>query len=114
MVCFGGEGEWTRTRVKHGGVSGRSGLSMESSWRGADAPHFEPIRVASFHRVDKIMRQLRRMCNNSPGYLDSPKLTKFIAAIHYIAMANSAFSTSSDQLWPLSTSINFIPFDLIN
>jgi len=39
---------------------------------GDDVPKLEPIRVLSFHRVDKIIRQLRRIYKDNPSYFEVP------------------------------------------
>jgi len=39
---------------------------------GDDVPKLEPVRVFSFHRVDKIVRHLRRIYKENPAYFDIP------------------------------------------
>ena len=39
---------------------------------GGDVPKLEPVRVFSFHRVDKIVRHLRRIYKENPSYFDIP------------------------------------------
>jgi len=39
---------------------------------GDDVPKLELVRVFSFHRVDKIIRHLRRIYVNNPDYFDIP------------------------------------------
>jgi hypothetical protein len=39
---------------------------------GDDVPKLEPIRVLSLHRVDKIIRQLRRIYKDNPSYFEVP------------------------------------------
>jgi hypothetical protein len=39
---------------------------------GDDVPKLEPVRVFSFHRVDKIVTHLRRIYKENPAYFDIP------------------------------------------
>jgi len=39
---------------------------------GGDVPKLEPIRTLHFSRVDKIVRDLRRIYKENPAYFDVP------------------------------------------
>lgn len=45
---------------------------------GDDVPKLEPVRTLSFHRVDKIISNLKRIYKENPAYFDIPKFAQKI------------------------------------
>lgn len=52
--------------------------SLLRSEGGDDVPKFEPVRMFSFHRVDKIVRNLQRIYKENLSYFDIPEFAQKI------------------------------------
>ena len=43
---------------------------------GNDVPKLEPVQVFSYHRIDKIVRELKRIYKDNPAYFEIPEFAQ--------------------------------------